>query len=259
MQNVIVPLNAFGRDEVLENGQQSYIECIAQAGAYGVEIRRELFPLEEEITQQLDPLKKEIARFRLFTVYSAPIELWKEDHHLNIEQLTMIFEEAQTLEAKWLKVSLGHFNESKSSMNDLVHFLTQHQEIQLLVENDQTLYGGNVQNLKAFFESVLAEQVPVKMTFDAGNWYYAGQKVEEALAQLSPYVQYLHLKQVESNEKGLVTVPLQVGKNHSWESVFKQFSSAEIAKAMEFPIQPIEKTKDYIGLIQEQEVTVCKN
>jgi sugar phosphate isomerase/epimerase len=251
MQNVIVPLNAFGRDEVLKNGQLSYIEHIAQAGAYGVEIRRELLPENEKI-QQLTQIKQEIARFGLFTVYSAPIELWKEDHQLNTEMLTTVFEEAQTLGANWLKVSLGHFQIEQSNFNELNNFLTQQKEIQLLVENDQTLYGGNVENLKAFFESALALNVPVKMTFDAGNWYYTNQNVEEALSQLAPYVHYLHLKQVEKRTKGLVTVPLEKGQNHSWEKVFKTFP-AKLTKALEFPIQPIEKTKDYVMLIERLE------
>ncbi|WML54838.1 hypothetical protein RCG17_09700 [Neobacillus sp. PS3-12] len=254
MQNVIIPLNAFGRDEVLESGQLFYIEHIAKAGAYGVEVRRELLP-ENEKVQQLTQIKKEIARFGLFTVYSAPIELWKEDHQLNIEMLTTVFEEALTLRAGWLKVSLGHFQKDQSNLIDLFNFLKQQTEIQLLVENDQTLYGGNIQNLKTFFESALAIKVPVKMTFDAGNWYYANQSVEEALTELAPFVHYLHLKQVEKNQKGLVTVPLQKGQSHSWKRVFNTFP-AELTKALEFPIQPIEKTKDYVRFIEQLESEV---
>jgi sugar phosphate isomerase/epimerase len=251
MQNVIVPLNAFGRDEVLENGQLFYIEHIAKAGAYGVEIRRELLP-ENEKVQQLTQIQQEIARFGLFMVYSAPVELWKEDHQLNIEMLTTVFEEALTLRAGWLKVSLGHFQKDQSNLIDLFNFLKQQTEIQLLVENDQTLYGGNVQNLKTFFESALALKVPVKMTFDVGNWYYTNQSVEEALTGLAPFVYYLHLKQVEKTQKGLVTVPLQKGQSHSWERVFNTFP-AELTKALEFPIQPIEKIKDYVMFIEQLE------
>src|SRR4051794_14744617 len=88
MKNVIVPLNAFDSKEVLENGQASYVELIAQAGAYGVEIRRELLPNEN---RQLDKIKSEIDKFGLFTVYSAPVECWKENHQLNEEQLSEIF------------------------------------------------------------------------------------------------------------------------------------------------------------------------
>jgi sugar phosphate isomerase/epimerase len=249
MQNVIVPLNAFGRDEVLENGQLCYIEAIANAGAYGVEIRRELLP-DHEKNQYLDQLKQEIARFGLFTVYSAPIELWKEDTQLNTEAIEIVFHEAQTIGAKWLKVSLGHYQKNQSNLAELGSFLGGKPEIQLLVENDQTMHGGNVQRLKAFFESALEQDIPVQMTFDVGNWFYTGQKVEDALRQLSAYVHYLHLKQVEKRENGLVTLPLQFGKNNSWEKVCKYFPPTMI-KATEFPIQPIEKLKEYIQMLEE--------
>lgn len=248
MQNVIVPLNAFDRDEVLKNGQASFVEHIAQAGAYGVEIRRELLP--EEKNMQLDQIRQEIARFKLFTVYSAPIECWKADHHLNIEELTIVRKEGLALGAKWLKVSLGHFQKDQSNVADLGHFLKQQQGIQLFVENDQTLYGGNIQNMKSFFESAVEQAVPVKMTFDAGNWYYSSQEVEEALNQLAPYVDYLHLKQVGKKANKLVTVPLEEGQNHSWEKVFKHFP-AELVKALEFPIEPKERAKDYLQFIQK--------
>ncbi|MCQ6278615.1 sugar phosphate isomerase/epimerase [Bacillus sp. EB600] len=248
MRNVIIPLNAFDRGEVLKNGQASFVEHIAQAGAYGVEIRRELLP--EEKNRQLDQIRQEIARFGLFTVYSAPIECWKADHHLNIEELINVFQEGKTLGATWLKVSLGHFHKELSNIAELGHFLKQQQGIQLLVENDQTLYGGNIQNMKSFFESAVEQDVLVKMTFDAGNWYYSSQEVEEALNLLAPYVDYLHLKQVEKAADKLVTVPLEKGRNHSWEKVFKHFP-AELMKALEFPIEPKERAKDYLQFIQE--------
>ncbi|MGG1677865.1 sugar phosphate isomerase/epimerase family protein [Neobacillus sp. NRS-1170] len=244
MQNVIVPLNAFDRFEVLANGQESFIKLIAQSGAYGVEIRRELLPVQDP---QLDTIQNEMASNGLFAVYSAPIELWKEDHQLNDTELTEIFQEALILGAKWLKVSLGYYKKEISNMTELASFLNQYKDIQLLVENDQTPHGADINQLTSFFENVTEHEVPVKMTFDAGNWYYSGQSVEDALAKLSPYVLYLHLKQVE---EGPITVPLQKEGNHSWKKVMQQFPSTMV-KALEFPIEPKEKTKDYIDLISE--------
>ncbi|WP_223594076.1 sugar phosphate isomerase/epimerase family protein [Neobacillus bataviensis] len=244
MKNVIVPLNAFDRFKVLENGQESFLQLIAQSGAFGVEIRRELLPVQDP---QLDKIRNEMASNGLFAVYSAPIELWKENHKLNETELTEIFQEAMEMGAKWLKVSLGHYKHDASNISDLAAYLNQYKNIQLLVENDQTPHGGNVSQLTSFFENVTEKKVPVKMTFDAGNWYYSGQRVEEALAKLSPYVVYLHLKQVE---EGLLTVPLQREGNHSWKKVMQHFPSTMV-KALEFPIEPKEKTKDYIDLISE--------
>ncbi|WP_042375104.1 sugar phosphate isomerase/epimerase family protein [Neobacillus jeddahensis] len=247
MKNVIVPLNAFDRVEVLEIGQAAYVELIAKAGAYGVEIRRELLSAEHH---QLDNIKRTIEQFDLFTVYSAPIECWKENHQLNAEELNILFLEAKALGAKWVKVSLGHFQKGKSNMVDLAAFLKEQPDILLLVENDQTAHGGNVERLRAFFESVVDRALPIKMTFDAGNWYYTGEDVVVALNILAPYVIYLHLKQVEVHGGELVTVPLQNVGNHSWKQVMSRLPN-DIVKALEFPIVPNEMTKDYIEMINE--------
>lgn len=250
MQNVIVPLNAFDRLEVFEKGQTSFIKHIAGSGAFGIEIRRELF---SEQDPPLESMKQELEQHQLFTVYSAPIELWNADHQLNEQELTDIFEEGKKLGAKWIKVSLGHFSKEQSNLSHLHFFLKQLPEIQLFVENDQTLYGGNISNLKTFFESASEQDVPVKMTFDAGNWYYSKQDIDDALSQLSQYVQYLHLKQVDFQNGELITVPLQRNMGHSWEKVMNSLPS-DLEKALEFPIQPKERTKEYIQMMTESEV-----
>lgn len=255
MKNVIVPLNAFDRFEVLKKGQASFIRLIAESGAFGIEIRRELL---SEQDPPLDSMRKEMESYQLFTVYSAPIELWKADYGLNEKELNEIFQEGRALGAKWIKVSLGHFQQGQSNLMELNTFLNQHQGIQLLVENDQTLHGGNVNQLTAFFESASEQDTPVKMTFDAGNWYYSGQNVDEALSKLSPYVQYLHLKQVENENGEFITVPLQKDGSHSWEKVMNSFSS-EINKALEFPIEPKEKTKEFIQMVTESEAIPCNS
>jgi sugar phosphate isomerase/epimerase len=259
MKNVIVPLNAFGRSKVLENGQAFFIESIAHAGAFGVEIRRELLSVQDP---QLEHIRNEIDKYGLFTVYSAPIECWKEDSSLNEVGLTEVFQEGRVLGANWIKVSLGYYNKDVSDVQELNTFLNQHQDFQLLVENDQTLHGGNVNQLAAFFESASNQDVPVKMTFDAGNWYYTDQDVEYALSKLAPHVMYLHLKQVEKQDNHLITVPLEKEGHHSWKNVLRSFPK-HILKALEFPIEPKEKSKEYIQmvteLVLESEALICSN
>ncbi|MBV7507860.1 hypothetical protein KW850_21760 [Bacillus sp. sid0103] len=255
MQNVIVPINAFDRFEVLKKGQTSFIRLIAESGAFGIEVRRELLS-EQDLP--LNNIKQEIENHQLFTVYSAPIELWKEDHHLNEKKLKEIFQEGKELGAKWIKVSLGHYQSGQSDLIELNTFLKQHQGMQLFVENDQTLYGGNINQLTSFFESASEQDTPVKMTFDAGNWYYTGQDVDVAVSKLAPYVQYLHLKQVEDDNGEFITVPLIKDGSRSWEKVMKSFP-AEMMKALEFPIEPREKTKEFIQMITESEALSCNS
>ncbi|MEH7307668.1 sugar phosphate isomerase/epimerase family protein [Neobacillus drentensis] len=255
MQNVIVPINAFDRFEVLKKGQTSFIRLIADSGAFGIEIRRELL---SEQDPSLDSIRQEIEQYHLFTVYSAPIELWKEDHGLNEKELIEIFQEGIELGAKWIKVSLGHFHKGQSNVCELNTFLNQHQGIQLLVENDQTLQGGIINHLTSFFESATEQDTPVKMTFDAGNWFYSGQDVDEALSKLSPFVLYLHLKQVEDDNGKFITVPLQKDGGHSWEKIMNRFP-AEMMKALEFPIEPKEKTKEFVQMITERAALSCNS
>ncbi|MGM0876308.1 MAG: sugar phosphate isomerase/epimerase family protein [Bacillota bacterium] len=264
MKNVIVPLNAFNRNEVLEKGQEAFIERVALSGAYGIEIRRELFPEED---MPLEEIKMEIEKFKLFIVFSASVELWTIKGQLDKDSLQRTFEEARNLGAAWVKVSLGHYYPESSSCTELKDFLKQlnyeNGNIQLLVENDQTLHGGSVERLKCFLKNASLSEVPVKMTFDIGNWHYTEQNVQYALEQLATYVSYLHLKHVEKREDVLVTLPLPYDKDAEWRQIVNRFP-AHVTKAIEFPIDPISKAKKYIEMVQEavieeSGVTICNN
>ncbi|MGM7719912.1 sugar phosphate isomerase/epimerase family protein [Metabacillus sp. Hm71] len=246
MNNVIVPLNAFNRNEVLEKGQAAFVKDIALSGAFGIEIRRELF-LEGDIALEL--VKREIENEQLFTVFSAPIEVWGVDHTLNNLLLQRTIEEAKLLGAQWLKVSLGHYHQEHSNVSELKDLLKK-ESIQLFVENDQTKHGGNVECLRVFFENASNYEVPVKMTFDSGNWYYTEQSIQKALEQLSPYVGYLHLKHVENRGGSLVTLPLMDTSDAEWRKIVRLFPH-HLPKALEFPIDPVSKMKDFIKLVQE--------
>lgn len=247
MNREIIPLNAFGRDEVLSKGQAWFVKHVAQSGAYGIEIRRELFATEE---LPLAGIREEIEKSNLFTVYSAPIELWREDGSLNKIVLESTFAEAKVLGTNWLKVSLGHYQENGSDFVELKTFLPQYAPIELIVENDQTLYGGNVDRLASFFQGANQHDVPVKMTFDTGNWYYTGQNVERALAHLADYVGYLHLKHVEKHGDRLVTLPLPSDEDAEWGRIVRYFPE-DLVKGLEFPLE-LNEIQTYINRIRHK-------
>ena len=248
MSKVIIPLNAFPSEVVLSNGQASFVDNIAQSGADGIEIRRELFPVGNF---PLEEIRSEIDKYNLFTVYSAPIELWNEDGTLNKSALHQTFEEAKVLGASWLKVSLGHYQEKFSNCNELNRFLETYDSVKLTVENDQTMYGGNVGKLAAFFKCMNQQNSPVKMTFDIGNWYYTGQDVQNALLMLANYVCYIHLKQVEKNADGLITLPLSTKKDAEWRKILCSFP-ANLVRALEFPMElhEIQMYKEMVQPVQ---------
>lgn len=259
MNRVIIPLNAFDRKEVLENGQLSYISMIKESGAYGAEIRRELFS-EQELP--LKQMREEMAG-SLFTVYSAPVELWKMNGTLNKDEILKINEEALLLGASWVKVSLGHYIKGVSDLEKLNQVLHQFDSIDLLIENDQTVHGGNAEILRSFFESASIAGVPVKMTFDTGNWLYTNESPIEAFGMLKEYVAYLHLKNVVSSGNGFITTELSNSETTDWRMIAKQLP-VNLPRALEFPIDPVSRLKEFIGMVHPTKTNrkgeaVCKS
>lgn len=107
-RKIMVVTAAYGADQVRQaGGQRAMLPVIAGAGADGVEIRRELFNSEE--LQALPALGESIELLGLLACYSAPAPLFMPDGTLNPD-LPRYLSEASTLNALWLKVSLGHFS-----------------------------------------------------------------------------------------------------------------------------------------------------
>lgn len=252
MNYVIVPLNVFPKNLVLEKGQESFFPLIAQSGAYGAEIRRELFQKAQEMP--LENIKNELERHSLYIIYSVPIELWKEGGELNNSQLEMVIDEAYRLGAKVLKLSLGHYQKSTSDIRHLKEALRKSRitenNLKLLIENDQTKHGGNIVRLRTFFETAYEHKVPIEMTFDTGNWEFVDESCEQAVQQLSKYVSYIHLKQVESIAGELLTVPISLEK---WQKIDSYFPRKRLL-AIEFPIQSNEQLKKYIDMLGEKQM-----
>src|SRR5690606_24786067 len=106
-RKIMVVTAAYGYDQVrAAGGQTAMLPIIAGAGADGVEIRREMFTDAE--LNALPLLAAAIDIFGLLACYSAPEPLFLEDGSLN-PHLPDLLQEARTLQARWLKVSLGHF------------------------------------------------------------------------------------------------------------------------------------------------------
>ncbi|OHR63643.1 hypothetical protein HMPREF3291_16410 [Bacillus sp. HMSC76G11] len=259
MNHVIIPLNAFDRKEVLENGQLSYISMIKESGAYGAEIRRELFSEQELPLKQM----REVMEGSLFTVYSAPVELWKMNGTLNEDEILEINEEALLLGARWVKVSLGHYIKGVSDLEKLNQLLKQFDSMELLIENDQTVHGGNAEILRSFFESACIAGVPVKMTFDTGNWLYTNENPIEAFGMLKDYIAYLHLKNVVPSGNGFISTELTNSETADWRKIAEQLP-VNLPKALEFPIHPISRLKEFIEMVHPNKTNrkgeaVCKS
>jgi len=227
---VSISLSSYGADLVRQQGQLSFVELLAAAGARRIEWREELMTHEQPAE-----LAQAAAQHHLDSVFSSPLELWVAGRARPNAELDATLDRAHAFGSRWLKVSLGYFTDT----NDLesLHALLDRHPVKLLVENDQTLHGGRIEPLQRFFSDVERLGLPVKMTFDIGNWQWQDQSALTAARLLGRHVDYLHCKAVARRPDGkLVALPPGATDLHLWEQLLKHMTQG-ITRAVEFPLQ----------------------
>ncbi|MCK1786437.1 sugar phosphate isomerase/epimerase [Pseudomonas sp. TNT11] len=227
---VSISLSSYGADLVRQRGQLSFVALLAAAGARRIEWREELLTIEQPAQ-----LAQAAAEQGLECVFSSPLELWVAGRAQPNAELAATLDRAQAFGARWLKVSLGYFTDT----NDLqsLHALLNRHPVKLLVENDQTLHGGRIEPLQRFFSEVERLGLPVKMTFDIGNWHWQDQSALTAARLLGRHVDYLHCKAVTRRPDGkLVALPPGATDLHLWEQLLGHMTQG-ITRAVEFPLQ----------------------
>ncbi|QWU16543.1 Xylose isomerase-like TIM barrel [Paenibacillus sophorae] len=262
MMNVVfVPTSVFGS---VCGTQYGLAEPIRSGGADGIEIRRELFPSG---ALPLAECREAILRSGLRCVYSVPMELWNPEGRLNEEVLSHILAEAAVLRPEMLKVSLGYYagipgfasedelrGAEHEQLGQLERLLRQYREtageLTLLIENDQTSYGGRAENLKAFFQAVERCGLGgVKMTFDTGNWLYSGEDPLKAAVTFAPYVAYIHCKHVIRSDGVWVTLPLPQEKDALWRKLLGLLPG-DVPRAIEFGLPEEGCLEGYIEMLR---------
>ncbi|MGY2217746.1 sugar phosphate isomerase/epimerase family protein [Pseudomonas sp. SDO558_S425] len=227
---VSISLSSYGADLVRQQGQLSFVEVLAAAGAQRIEWREELLT-----TEQPHELAQAAADQGLECVFSSPLELWVAGRSHPNAELAVTLDRAQAFGARWLKVSLGYFTDT-NDLDSLSALLNRH-PVKLLVENDQTLHGGRIEPMQRFFNEIERLAVPVKMTFDIGNWQWQDQSATTAARLLGRHVDYLHCKAVARRADGkLVALPPGAADLHLWEQLLKHMTQG-ITRAVEFPLQ----------------------
>ena len=177
MQQVLISLGAFGAAEVRRHGQQWFSVLAHEAGADGVEVRGELL---RDAASELPAIGRAARERSLALVYSSPEGLWQADGALDAAALDRALQAARHLCAPRLKMSIGGFGrESSGSFTALAHALRA-SGIELVIENDQTVAAGTLAPLQSFFAQAAANELPLGMTFDMGNWYWTGECPLEA-------------------------------------------------------------------------------
>lgn len=247
-RKIIVVTAAYGADKVREaGGQRAILHVIAGAGADGVEIRRELF--NEAELASLSTLAGSIELLGLLACYSAPDALFTPDGILN-PMLPRYLEEAATLNALWLKVSLGHFSDRQQL--DALRALLDETGMTLVVENDQT-NCGQLAPMQRFKAACRVMNLPVTLTFDMGNWLWVGESPEEAAKHLAPAVSYIHVKAAVPHQQQYRAVPPDHGSTR-WQALLDQLP-ADAPRGIEFPLEGPDLTavtRHYVNLLREE-------
>ncbi|TPG98136.1 AP endonuclease [Pseudomonas caspiana] len=244
---VSISLSSYGADLVRERGQGSFIDVLAAAGATRIEWREELLTVEDPA--QLADATQTLG---LESVYSSPMELWLAGQSKPNPELISALQRAQAFGAKWLKVSLGYFTDN-SDLQTLARMLGK-SAVQLLVENDQTLHGGRIEPFQRFFTEVEQHNLPVKMTFDIGNWHWQDQSAASAARLLGRHVGYVHCKAVTRRADGkLVAIPPAASDLHLWEQLLRHMAQG-VMRAAEYPLQG----DDLVQLTTETVATLAR-
>ena len=231
-RKIIVVTAAYGNDLVKAlGGQSAVLPFIAGSGADGVEIRRELFSAAE--LKQLPTLAADIEKQGLLACYSAPQALFTDNGELN-PHLPSLLEEAQTLNALWLKLSLGHFihNQQLETLRDIL--------------------SGQLAPMQRFKAACRVHQMPVTLTFDMGNWLWVGDSPEEAARHLAPAVSYIHVKAAEPHHEKYRAVPPDQA-DARWLALLDNLP-ADAPRGIEFPLVGDDLTavtRHYVDLLRE--------
>lgn len=246
-RKIMVVTAAYGAEQVRQaGGQRAMLPVIAGAGADGVEIRRELFNSEELLA--LPALGESIELLGLLACYSAPAALFMPDGTLNPD-LPRYLSEASTLNALWLKVSLGHFSDTQPL--HALRALLDESGMALVVENDQT-NCGQLAPMQRFKAACRVHQMPVTLTFDMGNWLWVGDSPEEAARHLAPAVSYIHVKAAEPHHEKYRAVPPDQA-DARWLALLDNLP-ADAPRGIEFPLVGDDLTavtRHYVDLLRE--------
>ena len=246
-KEIVIVTSAYGADTVRKlGGQAALLPMIKASGADGVEIRHELLTP----TDQLEELASQISAHGLFAVYSVPESLLTEDGQPELERLALHLKNAARLKARTLKLPLG----SMTNDTDLsgITGVIKSQPVKLLIENDQTVEGGRISPLIAFFGMVVSQKLPVAMTFDMANWNWLDEDAFVATRALVAQVAYVHVKASHTDQDKIKAIALD-DSDGSWKDLLAILPT-DVPRGIEFPLEGddlTEVTRYYVAKLKE--------
>lgn len=198
MAEVAIVASAFGADAIRRDGHGAWIEAASRAGAAAFEVRRELMDAVDAQRGPLSVLGAAIARAGMWAVWSTPDALYGEDGELDESALRDALDCGRALGARFVKLQLGGFACDAHASRLAGVIAGSGTDVRVVVENGQLPQGGALAQFVALFRALRAANASgaIGMTFDLGNWQWAGVPPLLAAAALAPYVEYVHCKAV---------------------------------------------------------------
>ncbi|WP_241576533.1 sugar phosphate isomerase/epimerase [Rosenbergiella collisarenosi] len=245
-RKIIVVTAAFGAEFVRQaGGQQNLIPIIAQSGADGIEIRRELLSLD--VNEELGILQQQIDEHNLFAYYSVPEYLFTAAGVIN-PRLAQFQHEASLLNARAIKFALGA-GAGQCSRQQLAAQLSSC-TVPLLIENDQTP-TGKIQPMWDFFSHSYPLAPVQGMTFDMANWLWVDESPLAAAELLADVVSYCHVKAAHRTDSRWQAVSLDQSDGE-WRTLLTMMP-AGVPLGIEFPLEGDDLTSIvhyYVGLLR---------
>lgn len=208
--------------------QVKMMETCKELGVNIVEIRREFF---ENIDTEIEEVGAKAKELSLKVLYSVPEYMYinKELQFYNIEKY---FTEAKIMNTKQVKVVIGDYEVIKSEDVINMNELCEKYGMKLLVENDQSKENGKADKILVFVKEYKKLGGKIGVTFDVGNYVWQKESPIENAKKLAPYVEYIHLKDVNSLDKPS-TVYLSEGVL-DWKDVLDLLPQ-DLLLALEYP------------------------
>lgn len=220
-------LNSIVFKQQLDAGisQAQLIEQVAQLGMTNFEIRREFLINGIE---ELQTIKAQADQHHMQLFYSINEDLMV-NHQLN-PLLSTFIEEAKLLQVPFIKLNIGDASQiTIEALKPLAYV-----DVDIRVENNQTLGHANIINCQKMMQLCHAAQLPITFVFDTANWVFVGDDIQQAVDVLAQDTRYLHCKNYRLiNQAPQVTSSLFEGQINIVQ-LLSQFQAIEYY-ALEYP------------------------
>jgi len=190
-------------ESLLQSGmkQGELIPLAKKLGCQGVEFRQ----YWQDIDAEVPHIRSLLAAEQMVCTYACNEGLLAPTREATEASLAMItghINVACTLGAKVLRINIaaGHFNEGFITTSwwreavTTVMAAAAAKEMLVAVENGPDQHKSKIQLVRHVLDTVNSPWL--KLTYDTGNWIYAGEAPEAALTALEGQIGYVHLKDI---------------------------------------------------------------